>query len=116
MERFTCPCCGYLVFEAPPGSDEFCPVCGWQDDLSQLRFAKLAGGANRPSLIEAQRHNATLGTSDPPRPPESAAAIGLPRNSDWRPIDPFRDRLDEPATGDVGDTYQEDTTAYYYWR
>ena len=116
MERYTCPACGYLVFNEPPGSDEFCPVCGWQDDLSQLRFAKLAGGANRPSLIEAQRNYATLRTSDPQLLPKPAVAIGLPRDLGWRPIHPLRDRLEELGTDDVGETYQEDRTAYYYWR
>ena len=116
MRRFTCPSCGYLTFTEPPGSDEFCPVCGWQDDLSQLRFPNLAGGANRPCLIEAQRNYATLGTSDPQRTVRSAPATALPRDPDWRPIDASRDRLEETATGEIGDTYERDSTVYYYWR
>ncbi|WP_241494482.1 CPCC family cysteine-rich protein [Pseudomonas asplenii] len=30
---FTCPCCGYAVFEEPPGSHDICPICFWEDDL-----------------------------------------------------------------------------------
>jgi hypothetical protein len=54
MRRYPCPCCGYLVFEEEPGSYDICPICFWEDDLSQLRWLDSAGGANRPSLIEAQ--------------------------------------------------------------
>lgn len=36
--KFPCPCCGYLVFDREPGFHQVCPICGWEDDLSQLRF------------------------------------------------------------------------------
>ena len=42
-----CPSCGHLVFDEEPGSYSICPVCGWEDDLSQLRFVT-TGGANPP--------------------------------------------------------------------
>ncbi|MBA2497402.1 MAG: hypothetical protein H0V33_09975 [Acidimicrobiia bacterium] len=35
--RFPCPCCGHVVFEEEPGSDEICPVCFWQDDIANRR-------------------------------------------------------------------------------
>ena len=44
-----CPCCGYLVLPEA-GLYDICPICGWEDDISQLRFATMPGGANRPSL------------------------------------------------------------------
>src|ERR1700676_3036143 len=48
-KKHPCPCCGYRVLEEP-GAYEICPICGWEDDVSQLRFATMPGGANRPSL------------------------------------------------------------------
>ncbi len=36
--NYPCPCCGYLVFTEPPGSYTICPICFWEDDISQLRF------------------------------------------------------------------------------
>ncbi|MFC5904955.1 CPCC family cysteine-rich protein [Streptomyces zhihengii] len=49
-----CVCCGHLTLSEPPGSYEICPVCFWEDDRVQLRWPDWTGGANRPSLIEAQ--------------------------------------------------------------
>ncbi len=54
-QRYPCPCCGRLVFDEPPGSYSICPVCFWEDDGVQLRWPDWAGGANKPSLIDAQR-------------------------------------------------------------
>jgi hypothetical protein len=31
-----------LVFEEGPGSYDNCPVCGWQDDLVQVRFPEMS--------------------------------------------------------------------------
>ena len=54
MSAFPCPCCGFLVFDEV-GSFDNCPVCRWEDDLSQLRFPRETG-ANRVALIEAQQN------------------------------------------------------------
>lgn len=54
--KYPCPCCGYLVFDESPGSHEICPICFWEDDLTQLRFPLMSGGANPVSLIEAQEN------------------------------------------------------------
>lgn len=108
--RYPCPCCGWLVFSEPTGSYELCPVCGWEDDLSQLRFASAGGGANELSLIEAQ---AELARRDPPPAPPP----GVRRDPDWRPIDPDRDAIEVSQPGvDYGFSYSNDDTAYYYWR
>ena len=33
MSKYSCPCCGYLVYEEnPSGSYEVCPVCYWEYD------------------------------------------------------------------------------------
>ncbi|MEU9092827.1 CPCC family cysteine-rich protein [Streptomyces sp. NPDC048428] len=53
--RSPCPCCGHLVHDGPPGSSLVCPVCFWEDDVVQLRWPLLTGGANKCSLVNAQR-------------------------------------------------------------
>ncbi|WP_374227976.1 CPCC family cysteine-rich protein [Rhodococcus qingshengii] len=53
QQLFPCPCCGYLVFQKSPGSDDHCPICFWQDDNVQLPCPDFAGGPNRRSLVEA---------------------------------------------------------------
>jgi hypothetical protein len=104
---YTCPCCGYLVFEQEPGSYDICPVCGWEDDLSQLRFPTTSG-ANRP-LIEGQA--AYLASRS-----RSGQDVGFFRDLDWRPLDPGSDDIEEPQPGvDYGTSYDPDPTTYYYW-
>jgi hypothetical protein len=91
-DRYLCPCCGHRVFDEQPGSYDICPVCFWEDDLVQLHDPLYAGGANRPSLVEAQRTYARLGACEerllpyvrPPGPDE-------PPDEGWRPFDPEAD-------------------------
>ncbi|WP_078530969.1 CPCC family cysteine-rich protein [Streptomyces sp. PsTaAH-124] len=47
-----------------PGSYEICPVCFWEDDGAQFRWPTIAGGANKVSLIEAQRNEQDFGACD----------------------------------------------------
>ena len=55
-----CPCCGYIVHRDPPGSYNICPICFWEDEISQLRFPETTG-ANHVSPIQAQRNFSTIG-------------------------------------------------------
>jgi hypothetical protein len=115
--RYPCPCCGYLVFDQEPGSYGICPICFWEDDLSQLRFVRTTG-ANHVTLIEAQRNFARSGAS------EERLAVhcrkptaGDRRDESWRPFNPEIDLVEEPIPGtDYGLTYHRDCTVYYYWR
>ena len=117
MPTHPCPCCGYLTLEEPPGSYEICPICFWEDDVSQLRFVRLGGGANRVSLTEAQANFAACGASEP----RLRSNVRAPDPSDrrdptWRPIG-FDDNIEEPTPGvDYGGTYPADETTLYYWR
>jgi Cysteine-rich CPCC len=53
--RFPCLCCGHLTLpEPPPGSDEICEVCGWEDDPVQADDPDFRGGANSGSLDEVR--------------------------------------------------------------
>jgi hypothetical protein len=111
--RFTCPCCGHIVFDEPPGSYEVCPICFWEDDDVQLRHPAMSGGANKPSLINAQANFRAIGAVEPrlvqhvrgPQPDE-------PRDPKWRPLDAETGRLLRPADG--GNC--SESTEAYYWR
>lgn len=59
MERAThrCPCCGCLTLEqAPPGTQDICPVCYWEDDPLQSADPLATDGPNRVSLRAARRN------------------------------------------------------------
>ncbi|MFI9322590.1 CPCC family cysteine-rich protein [Kitasatospora aureofaciens] len=108
-------CCGHLTLGEPPGSYEICPVCFWEDDRVQLRWPHRAGGANRPSLLEAQANFIQFGASEerfvtkvrPPREDE-------PLDSNWRPIDLGRDAFERPGERDA--PWPDDFTVLYWWR
>jgi hypothetical protein len=116
-DRYPCPCCGHLVFREQPGCDDICPVCFWEDDLVQLRWPDLAGGANRPSLIKAQENYRLVGASEPRLLEHVRAADSSePLDDHWRRFDPTRDHIEERRPGIYyGKTYAIDRTAYYYW-
>ena len=116
---FPCPCCGYRVHRFEPGSHALCPICGWEDDLAQLRFVELVGSANPCSLVEAQSRFARCGAASA-RARESVRAPfdDESRDAGWRPVDLERDNPEWPQRG-VGyaDSYPEhDPCCLYYWR
>jgi len=115
-EEFPCPCCGYLTFDAPPGSDAICEICGWQDDISQLRFPLTGGGANGPSLVQAQKNFIELGYSNGRRLDTGGQRGDKAREPTWRMIDLTRDDVEFAAPGvDYGLTYPANLTVLYYW-
>ncbi|MFC8032437.1 CPCC family cysteine-rich protein [Streptomyces griseoincarnatus] len=63
-DSHPCPCRGHRVLDAMPGSYEICPVCFWEDDGVQFRWPTMSGGANKVSLIEAQRNYQDFGACD----------------------------------------------------
>lgn len=52
----ACPVCGLegIGFPDIPGSFNFCPRCGWEDDSAQFIQPDLEGGANNMSLQQAR--------------------------------------------------------------
>lgn len=87
MEKFTCPCCGYKTFEEKPGNYEICPICYWEDDYVQLADPQFSGGANKVSLIEAQKNYIEIQVSEK----RFLSKIRMPSKSDrkdekWFPI------------------------------
>ena len=111
MEKYTCPCCGYLVFFEQPGSYEICPICGWEDDISQLRFFTMSGGANKLSLLAAQHDFLKRGVKD------EVILQSYKKDNGWRILDEDRDVCEVVEPGkDYGASYPKDSTDLYYWR
>ncbi|MFB7142839.1 CPCC family cysteine-rich protein [Gottfriedia sp. NPDC056225] len=53
--KYTCPCCGYKTLDdEPPGTYDICSICFWEDDSVQFKDPDFEGGANIPSLRQAQ--------------------------------------------------------------
>lgn len=113
MSAFPCPCCGYLVFAEPPGSDDICMICFWEDDAAQLRFPTLGDQTNFVPLAEAQLNYARFGAieerfaGDVRKPTPDDA-----RDPEFRPIEPH-DSFEDVPTEAGGPS---DPTALYYWR
>ena|SRR3989338_8058070 len=115
--KYTCPSCGYFVFSDLPGSDAICPICFWEDDISQLRFASTTG-SNRVSLVDAQKNYAQFGAIE-----ENALSnVRKPNSNDqldpyWRPLDATVDKIEVPVSDkDYGLSYPTDRTELYYWK
>ena len=118
VDKFPCPCCGYRVHRLPPGFGGVCPICGWEDDLAQLRFPEMPGGANRVSLETGQRNFQEFGAAERNSRKEVRSPLpGEPRDREWRVLDLQKDNPEQPGRGvDYANSYPEDTTILYYWR
>jgi hypothetical protein len=63
--KYTCPCCGYKTLtEEPPGTYNICSICYWEDDGIQYHDPDYKGGANVPSLKQAQKNYALFGACE----------------------------------------------------
>lgn len=116
---YPCPVCGFLIFDEPPGSYDICPICFWEDDIVQLAFPLMSGGANTLSLAESQKGFMSAGVSDARfhnnvRPPRT----GDECDPEWRPLDVNHDlflRWDVRADHDRWKAAPEDA-CLYWWR
>jgi hypothetical protein len=71
-----CPCCGLYEHDTPPGNDDVCPVCWWEDNRLQREQPYYSGAANDISLYEAQARFAQgLDCLGNPLAPEYAAVV-----------------------------------------
>lgn len=114
---YPCPCCGYLVFKERPGCYEICPICFWEDNLPQLRFATSSGGPNKGmTLVEAQLNTVKYGAKVPGYERDVQLPVNFERDENWRLIDLKRDNIELSSVGDQGRTYPKDLTTLYYWR
>ena len=119
---YSCPCCGYLSFDEPPGSYQICSICFWEDDIVQLAFPDLAGGANRCSLIEGQRNFISLGTCEERLLPHTRQPTQSDqRDTEWRPLEPAIDphlQWGEPEDHELWQSVKDKDTqvCLYYWR
>ncbi len=94
-DSYSLPCCGHRVLSAMPGSYEICPVCFWEDDGLSSAGSTMAGGANKVSLIEAQRNYQGFGACDEHGLSTSARRPRTSRSTAWRPIDLTRDSFED---------------------
>lgn len=107
-----CPCCGRLVFEGGPGTDDICPVCFWQDDLLCLLNPFEAVGPNKVSLAQAQKNFDLFGLCDSHYSDVKSRLVARGQfvlDKAWRPIDLVKDRFSS-------DDYPVNKAAAYYWR
>lgn len=86
MQKYTCPCCGYMTLESD-GYFDICEICFWEDDPYQKFKPYDRAGANPLSLAEAQHHYMTFGACEP----ACMNNVRKPNHTDikdpgWRPI------------------------------
>lgn len=84
--KYTCPCCGYRTLDEK-SSWEICHICGWEDDPLQSENIDISGGANIPSLRQAQKNFIEFGACEK----EMICYTLKPdlddiKDKDWKPI------------------------------
>ena len=111
----TCPFCGYRVFSSI-GEYEICPIRFWEDDIVQLRFPTLTGGANKPNLIQAQQNSIKYAAIEERfinevRKPDKVES----KDPNWRII--FDANVLEEPNKENEDfiPYPDNSTRLYYW-
>ncbi len=91
---YPCPCCGYFTLHGPPGSYEICSICYWEDDEEQFFDPTSNSGANRVSLVDAQKNFMKYGFCEnrvePYVRPVEATDKRAPK---WRLFDPEVDKV-----------------------
>ena len=113
-DLYPCPCCGFLVFDEPPGSYRICSICGWEDCAVQLRFPFSGVGPNAALAEEQKATMEWLST-------EVKERDGYRRDPQWRPVR-TEDVTESDAAPQDGLAYfhawgdEETGESPYYWR
>ncbi|MFI7287491.1 CPCC family cysteine-rich protein [Streptomyces anulatus] len=63
-DSYPCPCCGHRVLDDMPRSYKICPANFRENGGVQFRWPPVDDGANKVSLIEAQRNYQDFGAYD----------------------------------------------------
>lgn len=86
--KYTCPCCGYKTLEEEPiNTYEICDICGWEvDDAQTVDDPEYWGGANVPSLREAQQNFIQYGQSDQDNGVHRKPTPHDERDPAWKPL------------------------------
>lgn len=113
-KHYTCPCCGYLTIQGQPGSYSVCSVCNWEDDPIQMLNPWFAEGANKPSLVDAQKNFKRYGHCNGEEPSEQAKQPDVVRDPAWRPARES-DRKSIKRPRDISNDEWQDAAAWYYW-
>lgn len=120
MKKYTCPCCGYKTIEREDTFYDLCPVCFWETDPYQLANPAYSGGANRPSLQEAQQNFILFGACEK----EVFAYTRLPlvdevKDENWQPFEAnledtlfFKRHWNETTGNPLTDAWK--TSTYYF--
>jgi hypothetical protein len=113
-QKCTCPCCGFLAFDNPPGSYDICEYCGWEDDGVQLANPCSPGGANQVSLCDAQT---AFRATTPGADIDEWITMGAERDLNWRPLNNVEKQLFRNAINRQGPWSQKAITqlADAYW-
>ena len=115
-QLYTCACCGYKTLSDTPGSYDICHICFWEDDQVQLLDPWFAGGANKPSLAEAQANFARFGACDEHgRQFVEGISAEDEKDPEWRPVIE-KDRPSVKTPRDISHDDWNNLDVWYYWR
>ncbi len=85
-DKATCPCCGYKTLENGDLNEyDICPICRWENYYTQRDDPDYAGGANDPSLRQAQQNFLRIGTSDPLHKGRKPGPTDI-KDPQWKPF------------------------------
>jgi Cysteine-rich CPCC len=82
--KYACPCCGYKTIVREDTFYDLCPVCFWETDPYQLANPTYSGGANSPSLTEAQQNFILFGACEKEDLPKTRQPLAdEPKAENW---------------------------------